>query len=542
MSITNLPNYNLDDNDSKNQKNNMPDDFEGALSSIADFVNNVHKSIADMMSDLDNLDQNSNDDYDDEIWNDNIDFNKLQSIIDDHIDDFEDWVDQATELPIDFDKIIGDIKNSGCTKFSELPDKLDMSNYNETEKDLIHYLTDPECSGLDYLMNKYNYLDPTVDQANSIEDTINSSLMSSPLYSNNSNINGSQNTNTNSSFKALVMSCLLDHNIENMSDSEKENLMNDINMCNNMRYRNCDESLSECQINNLIDKYLEEHNPTYQKPTVPYKYYSLLCDTFSKKEFVNRFNIPDEIFEMPATKDNFDTFNLLDNFDIIPEHIRDQYSYCILSSSFSLDDFGNKCAVITLLGDKDKYIMPKGIAIYKDGNDFTYYSVGDDDAVSFETVLDFSTLIEAYANKNSINYDKLYGTVLLNMYNEQMEIDKFSHCFVERKRVNCPLSLIGSLNIVTKYEAEYTNYIYIGDVTVNDSEDAKDFISDFELKPIDGKLKFYVYSKDLKCNSSNIVKLRDNIMKLYDFNSDIIQNNVEVKVNQYENFIYINLD
>ena len=99
------------------------------------------------------------------------------------------------------------------------------------------------------------------------------------------------------------------------------------------------------------------------------------------------------------------------------------------------------------------------------------------------------------------------------------------------------LHMLGSLTTTLETKQYGCGYVYVGQITLNDSEDVKYFLSDFDLKPENGKLDFYIKMEDSEIKRNDLPKYKDYIRDHFDFNDDHIQNHLEVQA--LDNIVFI---
>ncbi len=309
------------------------------------------------------------------------------------------------------------------------------------------------------------------------------------------------------------------------------------------------------------------------------KLFSISYIPFSGREFKTHFEIDDD--DLEDNKIPISRFS-----EVLPEKWSEDFEYVTLATAFIEDEnqfilcylvpnFGNTSTIpASFLIYKDSsgfhtYVIKSENVVNEDGSLLTLEDVFTEDAINLakkelkealeaqdataqaqQMMMGASGVLSSFpmggqqpqpteVTDNKLN-KTLYRTLLqaIGGYNEKRMFDRCTKLMIkENSNPLMTLHMLGTLTPSLETKQYKDGYVYIGEVTLNDSEDVKYFLSDFELKPVNGKLEFYVKMEKAEIRKNDLPKYKDYIRDHFDFNGDALQNRLEVQV--LDNIVFI---
>jgi len=293
---------------------------------------------------------------------------------------------------------------------------------------------------------------------------------------------------------------------------------------------------------------------------------SLECKYFTENEFINQFNISDE--ELDENKIAISRFQ-----SIIPSDWLNSFEYITVESQF-INERDNKFVICTLIPNFSKTDYVAGsFAVYKDidgvfkiyyiqehnpvGNDgelYTYddlftpeylefvkQSLTETDDSQQSSFMNISAMMQQIQNtlqpqQSNPNDDlKFKNTLFKILMGSQFGYDaEYYNALMNAVTVVgvenplMSLSRLGTLEPDTLCKQD-NGYVYVGKIKLNmDDEEVQYFISDFHLKPENGKLDFYIKYGTEAIENRYLPKVKEFITENIDFNSDVWSKHIDL--------------
>ena len=433
---------------------------------------------------------------------------------------------------------------------------VDIFNFDETKEDANEALdayynnkitTEEFVSEITDIMDEYSF-----ESDSKLAFTLDISVVERDLDSIKNNPASSSNDIRN-----YIVSHLYDASCDD--DEDEELLDEDDDMSEDLDDSEEEPEKESKQIkvfNDLLEKLYTRKDEVFSIEYVPF--------TFS--DFKTEFDITsDELEDEKIPSNKF--------AKCIPESWVESFEYITLATPFIEDS--NKFIIglpIPNLNKNDK--IPAHFLIYKNSTGYHTYIIKEENLVHDDGTLcslsdiftkeaidkvtkdsqendNMSSLqamvtsqlsgVNATVSQNNTNVNKVLFRLLMSSlgnFNDEVIFKRSANLMV--KENNHPLMTLNVLGtLVPSLETrQYGNgFVYVGDIQLNDNEDVKYFLSDFELTPVNGKLEFYVRFGTSEIERNQLPKYKEYIRDRLDFNRDVFQNHIEVQA--LDNIVYI---